>query len=170
MTTTIKPVYGATTALTITSAAALASLAAAGCAARDNSADLFEDVIISFQASLANGSVAADKLINIWLAGSEDGTHWNGETGTGAKDNYAGSDAAVTLDSPTNLLGPFQIGTPQNVSSGAPVYGGVIPSFCRYWGTRFVMPRKWGIVVENRTGLAFAGFSASFTGINRQGV
>ena len=81
-------------------------------------------------------------VINVYLYGSADGTNYT--------DNASGSDAGVTLRDPTNLRGPFVIAAP---TAGALTYKGVIGSVAQYFGG--ILPVKWGIVVENQTGLAF---------------
>jgi hypothetical protein len=153
MATLLKPSYGASTAITITSAATLASLTAAGCAARDNTADLAVDAQLTILATLATGTPASDKLINIWFDGSEDGAHFSDNA------QYSGADAAVTLNVPPNFRGPFVIATP---SSGGLQWIAFVPSVLKFLGG-LVMPRKWGFIVENRTGLAFTAFSATYS-------
>lgn len=153
----LKETLAASAAITITSAAALANGSAAGCAAIDNTSNLYFDALLQVVATIASGSIASDQLINVWLAGSEDGTNWDGTNG-GSLDNYVGTDAAVTLQSPSVYSGPFVIPTPNSNLTVrksfwvAPFFGGKLPP-------------KWGVIVENRTGLAFTAFSAAYVGL-----
>lgn len=149
----VKQAYGASTALTIT----LDSLAAAGAresTAVSNTTTLFGDAHVTVIAALSSGSPTGDKAINVYAYGSEDGSTYT--------DNATGSDAAITLRSPTNLRLIGVVSAPDSGSvtynshplAVSPAFGGTIPS-------------RWGVVVENQTGLAFAaaGCSASFSGV-----
>lgn len=121
----------------------LAQAAARESAAIDNTSNKFVDAMVYLAIAVQTGTPASDKRINIWFYGSEDGTNYG--------DNATGSDAAVTMRSPTNLMGPFVI----NVPTSAPTtYKAIIPSVAEYFGG--VLPPKWGIVVENRTNLTLS--------------
>jgi hypothetical protein len=146
----IKLVYGTTTAITIT-ASSLASGSARECTAIDNSSNLFQDAMVYGAIGLASGTPGSDKAIYIWFYGSEDGTNYT--------DNVTGSDAAVTMRSPTNLRGPFTVLTPD---SGALTYKFVVPSVNRYFGGLF-LPRKWGFVIQNQTNLALSTTAPTFS-------
>jgi hypothetical protein len=151
MATLLKPSYGASASLTFTSAATLANGAAAGCLAVDNSSVLADDLLITLLATLATGTPVSDLAMNVYFGGSEDGTNYT--------DNYLGTDAAVTLRTPTNLRGPYVHGVN---TAGALQWKMVIPSFLRFWGGLF-LPRKCGIVLENKTGLALTALAATYT-------
>lgn len=148
----IKQEYGTSTALTIT----LNSLANAGAREStvvDNTSNKFLDVLVAVDVKLASGSPASEKAVYVYAYGSEDGTNYS--------DNATGSDAAVTMRSPSNLL---LIGTINTPDSGALTYKGVFSLSQAFGGN---VPRKWGIVVENKTNLAFdsTGCSARYTGV-----
>ena len=84
--------YPASAALTIT----LNSLASAGVrqsTAVDNTSNLYVDAIVNVIAVLASGTPSSG--INVYVAGSEDGTNW--------PDGLGATDAAYTMRSPTNL-------------------------------------------------------------------
>ncbi len=131
----------------------LANGSARECTAVDNGTNKYVDAELYLAIPLAAGTPGSDKAINVYFYASEDGTNYT--------DNATGSDAAVTLRSPSNLLGPFVIATPD---SGALTYKAVVASVARFFGG--VLPRKWGFVVENRTGLAFGtGCVKSYTGL-----
>lgn len=144
--------YGTSTSITCT-LDSLANGSARECTAINNGSNLFLDAELYLAIPMASGSPSSDKQINVYFYASEDGTNYT--------DNATGSDAAVTMRSPTNLFGPFVISVPD---SGALTYKAVIPSVARMFGG--ILPRKWGIVVENKTGLAFStGCVKTYTGI-----
>lgn len=149
----IKQAFGSSAALTIT-LASLASSAARESVAVDNTSDLYEDTLVTVIVTLAAGGPAGDKAVNVYAYGSEDGSSYT--------DNATGSDAAITLRSPTNLR---LIGVISAPDSGGLVYKSNPMNVAVAFGG--VMPRKWGIVVENATGLAFhtSGCSASASGV-----
>jgi len=147
--------FASSAAVTIT-LASLAQAAARECTAIDNSNNLYLDAVLYLAIPLQAGTPGSDKAIYVWFYGSEDGTNYT--------DNATGSDAAVTLRSPTNLRGPFVIATPD---SGALTYKAVIGSVAAFFGG--VLPRKWGFVVQNMTNLTFNATEGSliktYTGI-----
>lgn len=154
--TTDRIAYAATTAVTCTMAS-LASSATAGrsSAAVDNTTNLFDDALLTVIVKTSATALANDKACYIYVYGSEDGTTFNTSSA-----EAAGTDVAVTLDSPTNLKGPIAISCPavsttyRGIWSVAQIFGGV-------------MPRKWGFVIQNYTGqpLDATVGSASYTGI-----
>lgn len=154
---TRKIAYASSTGITIT----LASLASGATTARestaiDNTSNLYIDAIVYLALALQSGTPANDKAIYVYLYGSEDGTNYT--------DNATGSDAALTLRSPTNLRGPFVVSVPD---SGGLTYKVIIPSVAAFFGG--VMPRKWGIVVNNFTGVTLSATEGNhiktYTGI-----
>ena len=158
----IKIKYGTSTGMTIT----LASLASSATAARestaiDNTSNLYDDALVYVSCKLQSGSPANDKAIYIFAYGSEDGTNYT--------DNATGSDAAVTMRDPTNLRLIGIISTPD---SGALTYKGGPFSVAQAFGG--LMPRKWGIVVRNYTGVTFdateGNHTKTYTGIHYQSV
>jgi hypothetical protein len=149
----IKEGFGTSTAITIT----LNSLASSATAGRestvvDNSANKFLDALVTVILTIGTGTPANDKAAYIYAYGSEDGTNYT--------DNATGSDAAITLNDPTNLRLVHVIAMPtasltyKVVFSIAAAFGGVLP-------------RKWGIVVRNYCGITLAASnnSASYSGI-----
>ena len=152
----VKLAYGTSTAITIT----LNSLASAVGSARESlvvsaqSTDLNLDAMVYVAAELITGTPASDKQVNVYAYGSEDGTNYT--------DNATGADTTLTLRSPTNLRLMGVIAMPD--SGGLQYKGGPWSVASAFGG---ILPRKWGIVVENRTSLAFesSGCSASYTGV-----
>jgi hypothetical protein len=159
MATTLKPLYSSLssgTSIGLNAAfSTLANATARGIAAIDNTTNLYLDAMIYI--SVTVGTVSGSQAVNVFFAGSEDGSTFT--------DNYGGTDATVTLRSPTNLRGPFSIATPSSTTT----YAIVIPSFNRYFGSRF-LPKKWGFVIDNESGAAFTACSAEYTGVNFQSV
>ena len=133
--------YATSTAMTIT-LASLATGSARESDAVDNTSNKYLDALVYLAIPLQTGSPGSDKLINVYVYGSEDGTNYT--------DNATGSNAALTLRSPTNLKQVEAIFTPD---SGALTYKSNPISIAKAFGG--VLPRKWGIVVENRTNLTF---------------
>src|SRR5258706_5463087 len=108
MSTTDKISYGTSTAITCT-LASLASSATAGrgCTVIDNTSNLFDDVLLTIAVKTSASALANDKAVYVYLFGSEDGTVYGSSSA-----ESVGTDGAVTLDSPTNLKGPFIINCP----------------------------------------------------------
>jgi len=150
-----KVTYGTSTAITIT-LASLAQGAARECTAVDNTSNLFLDAIVYVAVKLQTGTPGSDKQVIIYAYGSEDGTNYT--------DNATGTDAAVTLRSPANLMVIGVIATPD---SGGLTYKSNPMSIAKAFGG--VMPRKWGIVIENRTNVTFSATEGdhvhTYTGI-----
>lgn len=150
----LKLALAASSALTIT----LNSLASSATAGRestvvDNGTNLYLDALVTVIAKLAAGTPANDKAIYVYAYGSEDGTNYD--------DPATGADAAITLRDPTNLRLIGVINTPD---SGALSYKKTFSVAQAFGG---ILPRKWGIVVRNYTGVAFdsTGCSASYSGV-----
>lgn len=164
MATTLKPLYGSATTITLSSAFnSLPNTAARGIAAINNAADLAVDSMVSVVATLTSGApTAGGGQINIWFAGSENGTNYT--------DNYTGSDAAITLRTPSNLYGPFVLITPSSSNLGGTTpWPIVIPGVRRFFGGD-TLPRQYAIVIDNQTGLAFTTCSATYTPVQLQAV
>ena len=145
--------YTTTAAITIT----LTNLTNAGVresTAVVNSANLYLDAIVGLQLAISNGTVAGDKVAFVYFYGSVDGVNYT--------DNATGTDAALTMRSPTNLRGPFPCAMPAN---GPLTYYYTIGSVAQYFGG--VLPTKWGVVVQNTSGVVFAttGMSIFYAGI-----
>jgi hypothetical protein len=139
--------YAASANLTCSLAPSGTGLAADGAresTAIDNSSNLYLDALVQLHVKLAAGSPSGDKAVYVYAYGSEDGTNYT--------DNATGSDAAITLRTPTNLKLIGAIACPD---SGGLTYKSHPMSIAAAFGG--VMPRKWGIVIQNKTGVAFDG-------------
>ena len=139
----VKVAYGTSTAITCTLASlASSSSAGRGCAAVDNTSNLFDDALVTVAVKTSSSALANDKACYIYVYGSEDATNYNGSSA-----EAEGTDAAVTLDSPTNLLGPVVLACPATSTTYKTVF-----AIAQFFGGN--MPRKWGVVVQNYTGQA----------------
>src|SRR5262245_61602598 len=138
---TVKWAYATSTAITC-GVASLADSAARQSTAVDNTSNLYLDAIVQGKFKLQTGTPSNQKLIYIFVYGSEDGTNYT--------DNATGTDGAITLRVPTNMkLGDII----QCPDSGALSYISNPFSVASCFGG--VMPRKWGVAVANYTGITF---------------
>lgn len=148
-----KIAYGTSTAITIT-LASLASSSYRESTAVDNTSNKFMDALLMVLIKSGAGAMGGEKVAKVFFYGSENGTDYT--------DNATGSDAAITPRSPTNLLGPYLVQMP----TSAVTYKTVFPVAPFFNG---IMPRKWGIVVQNASGTAFdttgGNHVVSYTGI-----
>ena len=159
MATQDKISYGTSTPITAT-LASLASSATAGrgSVAIDNTVSQFDDAMVTIAVKTNSGTLANDKACYVYVYGSEDGVNYNASSA-----EAVGTDVAVTLDSPTNLRGPVVISCP----ASSVTYKQTIGSIAAFFGG--IMPRKWGIVLQNYTGQALDSAEGnhikSYTGI-----
>jgi hypothetical protein len=153
----IKIAYGSSTALTIT----LASLASHQDNGREsnaisNTTNLYTDALVGGKVKLQSGTPSADRAVYVYVYGSEDGSTYTHPC--------TGSDAAITLPNPPGLILARTIPCPD---SGALTYEMQPFSVakCFDWS----MPREWGIVVRNNTGITFSAtggdHAITYTGI-----
>lgn len=145
----IKQAFGTSTSLTIT-LNSLGSGSARESTAVDNTSNLYLDAIV--RVSISAGTVANPKEVRVYVYGSEDGSVY--------EDPVTGTDAAITLEDPPVTKLARIIPTPTN----SKVYEALFSVAQCFSG---VMPRKWGIIVDNQTGAALAASnnSASYTGV-----
>lgn len=155
----VKTAYGSSNqALTIT----LTSLADSSTAGRestvvDNGSNLWLDVLISAKIKTANsGSIAAPSSVFLYAYASTD-------NGTSYPDAATGTDAAITLNNPTQLklLGVIYAAAINTQYKGGPW------SLAALYGGK--MPQKWGVVVVNDSGTALSA-TGSDHGVWYQGV
>jgi hypothetical protein len=120
----------------------------------DNSSNLFLDALVFLTAKSAAASTSATGYIAVYAYATVDG-------GTNYSDTVTGADGAITLTAPPNLklLGIL------NVVANATTYKGGPWSVAAAFGG--VLPEKWGIVIENKTG---ATLDASVGAAIYQGV
>lgn len=143
---TIKESFAAATTITCT-LTSLASGSAQRSAVVDNSANLYDDAIVSIQIT---GGAVTTGLVKVYAyASADDGTTY--EAG-------GSSDAAYTLRGSEKYLGAVA-----TFSSGG-IATGVFSIAKAYGGT---LPRNWGVIVDNRSAAALA---ASGNAVKYQGV
>lgn len=158
---TIKPLYG-TNGQTITcTLASLASGSARESTSIDNRTNLYLDALVFMQLKTGAGSIGTDPYAYVYVAGTvDDGTTW--------PDTVTGADAAITLNTTTQLrlLGAVWLGAATTTYKAGPwsvasVFGGV-------------MPAEWSIVVKNNCGVALDATEGNhkklYQGIQAQAV
>ena len=139
--------YAASTTFAIT-LASLAADSARESTAIDNSSNKYDDYMLQLSLGILTATSADEKAIYIWFYGSADGTNFT-EPATGA-------DAAITIGTNHNLLGPFTVA----VNTGNLQYDVCIPSVATFFGG--IIPKKWGIVIDNQANGALNGTEANF--------
>jgi hypothetical protein len=148
--------FAGSTTVTI-SVAALLTATARESNAVDNTTNKYLDALVYVALKLQTGTPSSDKATFVYAYGSEDGTNYT--------DNATGSDAAITLRDPTNLR---HIGTISMPDVGALTYKSHPMSIAAAFGG--IMPRKWGIVIQNRSGVSYStvegDHTKTYTGIS----
>lgn len=157
--TTVTTNYAATAAITIT----LAGLANAGwrqSSAVDNSVNKYLDALVG--GSIQVGTIPTDKSqIEIYAYGERDDGGGTSKYTAGA----SGVDAAYTADGEEDELKLLEVITVDTTSDQDYEWGPV--SVAQAFGG--ILPRKWGVVVKNGTGVTFnatgANNAVKYTGI-----
>jgi hypothetical protein len=158
---TIKALYGSNNQSITCTITSLTNNSARSSAAIDNTTNLYLDALVSVKVKTAGSSTSAAGAVNIYAYGTTDGG-----TTYGGGESSMGTNAAVTLTSPPNIVLIGVINANANsttyVRSGmsiAAAFGGILPD-------------HWGIVVENKTGATLDGStgSANYQGIQEQAV
>jgi hypothetical protein len=160
---TIKYLYSSETTITC-GADGLANTSSRASTAVDNTTNLYVDALVSGQVKTAAGALGSNPVVYLYAYG------WSYGQASDYTDNVTGSDANFTLPSPTNLK---LIGVaPYTVSANTTLYIGPFSVALAFGG---ILPGKWGIVVNNVTGLSLAGSANqqtsntfSFVGVNYQ--
>jgi len=136
----IKTKYGTSTAITCT-LASLASNGARESTVVSNTTDLFLDALVMVKVKSNATGTSATGYVNVYAYGSAD-------AGTTYSDTATGTDAAITLTAPPNvrLIGVI------NVVANATTYKSGPFSVAAAFGG--VLPEKWGIIIENKSGAA----------------
>lgn len=137
----IKNKYGTSNQTLTITLASLANAASRASTAVDNSSTLYQDALVSLSIKTGASGTAATGSVVVYAYGTVDG-------GTNYTEGATGSDAALTLVSPTNLRMVGLISTPANATT----YKAGPFSIAQAFGG--VLPERWGIVVQNSTGAA----------------
>lgn len=107
--------------------------------ALSNATNLDLDALVQAKIKTGASGTSSTGYINLWVYASAD-------NGTTYPDNVTGTDANITLVNPNNLvwLGSF------NCVANATTYKSPLFSVASKFGG--ILPVKWGIVIENKTG------------------
>lgn len=161
MATAIKTAYGNNgTTITIT-LASLANNAARASTAVDNTSDLFLDALLQLRIKTNAAGTSSTGTVEVYAYGSADNGSFYTEGATG-------TDAGITLTSPTNarLIGVFN--TPANATTYTTGPFSVAAAFSG------VIPAKWGIIIVNKSGAALDATENShqkvYQGVYAQGI
>ena len=122
----------------------------------DNSSNLYADALVFLKLKTGASGTAATGYCNVYAYGTANG-------GTNYTDNATGTDAGITLPSPPNAR---IIGIVNMVANSTTYYGGPYSIAAAFNG---VLPEKWGIIVENKTGGTLDTTAGNFT-VVYQGV
>lgn len=136
---TIKMSYGSSGQTITCTLASLTTGSTRASTAINNSSDLALDVLLMVKIKSGGASTVASGYVNIYGYGSVDG-------GTTYPEGITGTDAGLTLVSPTNLR---LIGV-LNVVANATTYTSEPMSVAQAFGG--ILPQYWGIVIENQSG------------------
>ena len=156
--------YGSTTALTCTSFNSLTASTTTGVAASGpattSTTNNIVDAMVTVTITVGAHTPSASTNILIWAYGSEDGTTYSGAQ-SGSIESF-GTDSAETIDVDGNnmvFIGSIHCHTASIQYTSKPM------SIASAFGG--IMPRKWGVVIQNQTGttLAASGHSVDYTEI-----
>lgn len=158
---TIKSLYGTSNQAITVTLASLASGSARESASVDNRTNLYLDAMVLLKLKTGAGAIGSDPYAYIYAAGTvDDGTTW--------PDTVTGADAAITLNTTTQLvrLGVVWLGAVSTTYKAGPF------SVAAAFGGS--MPAMWSIVVKNNCGVALDATEAShaklYQGIQAQSV
>jgi hypothetical protein len=152
--TTLAQLFGTSTAFTL-NATTWAQAVTISSSAVDISgiATVPDDILITVNATFGV-SIAAQKAVNIYISCSEDGTNFDDN------DQYSGTNnSQAGLRSPTNFKGPIVLNGTSSIATA------ITFSLLAATGLR-VLPRKFGIVLENQSNVTISTKSASYTPVN----
>ncbi len=154
MTTTFKEALDASTQIACTTTS-LGIGSTRGSASVDNSTNLYADALVTVTITMASGTpTATGSFVNVYVYGSEDSTNFG--TINSATAGTPGADGAFgALTATPNLIGPVaQIAAVTATSAGERTFRSQpIPIAQAFGGS---LPRKWGILIENQTGIVFS--------------
>ena len=150
MASTIKLAsYPSAVAITIT-LASLASGSSYQSAAVDNTTDLYIDAMVYVKVKLQTGTPSGDKMVYLYVAGSEDGTNYPYPA--------TGSNGSITMIFPPNVRSLGNIYCPD--SGGLSFPSSPFSVAAAFQG---LMPRKWSLIVQNATGVTFSATEGDHT-------
>lgn len=150
----------ASTAMTITATSLAAGSARASAGVTPDTTKNITAILLTVNVSVTTTAPSGNKQVVVYGYLTEDGTNYNGGGSTGTVDQVDGTDKAVTLGSPTNLIPLGTVQLNQGTSGIAP--HGVFEVTSRFG----CVPRKWGFVAYNDAGTALSSITASYTEIS----
>ena len=124
-------------------------------AAISNTTNKYLDIGMTIRIKTSSSAPTGVKGCYVYVYASVDGTNFSGSSA-----EAVGTDVAVTLDSPTNLIGPYFISCP----AASTTYELDI-TFASIFG---FIPAQIGLVIQNQTGNALnsSGNTVTWTGYN----
>jgi hypothetical protein len=156
--TTFKAQYGTSGQAITCTLASLASGSSRASTAVDNTSNLFLDAMV--QIGIKTGTISGTAYVAIYAYGTANG-------GTNYIEGVSGTDAGITLTSPTNLKLVGILNTPASTTT----YHGMFSVAAAFGGQ---LPSSWGIVVQNNTGGALDATEGNhlkvYQGLYSQGV
>jgi hypothetical protein len=152
----IKSKYGTDGVVIACTLTSLANAAARESDAVDNSSNLYLDALVQVVLKLSNAAPAGDKRCYVYAAGVINAASptW--------PDTVTGADAAITLNSPTQLKLIGALEMIQNATSKSEPF-----SVAQAFGG--ILPVKWSIVILNSSGQALTGTGSDHT-VKYQGI
>lgn len=135
----IKQKFGTSNQTITITVASLANNGARASTVIDNSTNLFIDAMLFVKVKSAAASTASTGSVAVYAYGTSDG-------GTTYTEGASGTDASITLTSPTNarLVGVINV-----VANSTTYYGGPFSVASAFGGT---LPEKWGVILVNLSG------------------
>lgn len=120
------------------------------------------DVMFTVSFTIPAGTITDQARVNVWIAISEDGTHYTDN------DQYSGTNnSQSSLRSPTNFKGPFVVNTPAASISVVGVMLSLASQLAPSTApVNAILPRAVGLILENRTGLTLTAPSVTYTAVN----
>lgn len=137
----IKEKFGTSNQSITVTLASLSDGSARESTAVDNSTNLYLDTLVQLVIKTGATGVSSTGFVAVYAYGTADG-------GTTYSDSATGTDAAITLTSPPNAT---RIGICNTVAN-ATTYECPPMSVAVAFGG--VLPEKWGIIIENKSGAA----------------
>lgn len=135
----IKEKFGSANQTITITIASLANNAARASTAVDNGTNLFLDALVFLKIRSASASTSSTGSVVVYAYGTAD-------AGTTYTESASGTDAAITLTSPTNarLIGVINV-----VANSTTYNSGPFSVAAAFGGT---LPEKWGIIIQNLSG------------------
>lgn len=144
----IKRKYGTNNQTITATLASLANNAVRQSSEVDNSSNKFLDVLTTLKVRSGSSGVSTTGYVAIYAIGTVDG-------GTTRTENAGATDAPITLTVPTNAR---LVGVVSVVAASTTYVGGPFSVAAAFGG---VLPEKWVLAYENKTGAALDATESS---------